>query len=70
MNYLQGQYNFESIEEGMKKLKEAVSIRDQMGGAMYFNMLNEDCCAIANKLSSMGADRQEISNLLGKENHQ
>ena len=58
--------DFQTVEEGMAALKKAVSLRDQMGGALYYNILNEDCCAIANKLTRLGADRAEIRTILGE----
>jgi len=62
--------NFKELEEGMVKLKEAVKLRDQMGGAMYYNILNDDCCAIANKLLTLeGANKSEISKILGEGNY-
>ncbi len=60
---------FSTVEEGMIKLKESVSLRDKMCGAMYYNILNDDCCEIANKLKSLGADRQSVSNVLGEGTH-
>ena len=56
-----------SIEEGFEKLKKAVSTRDQMGGAMYFNICEEDCLKIADKLSSMGASKLAIASSGGWE---
>jgi hypothetical protein len=64
MNYLS--IDFKTLEEGIRALKEAVEIRDKMGGAMYYNILNDDCCSIANKLTSMGANREEVGKILGK----
>ena len=46
--------NFDTIEEGMKKLKEGVAARDSMGGVLYWNILNDDCLEIADKLRDMG----------------
>lgn len=69
MNYLEKYADFTSKEEGIEKLKEAVKLRDQMGGAMYWNIMNEDCCEIADKLSRMGVDRDHISEILGKGTH-
>lgn len=69
MNYLQQYADFTTNEEGIEKLKEAVKLRDQMGGAMYWNIMNEDCCEIADKLSRMGADRDQISAILGVGTH-
>lgn len=61
--------NFTTIEEGISALKKAVDLRDQMGGAMYYNMLNDDCCEIARKLKSMGANTAELSQILGEGTH-
>ena len=68
MNYLGMNSQFETIEDGIEKLKAGVSIRNQMGGAMYFNILNDDCCKIANKLLRMGADRKTLGEILGDNN--
>lgn len=56
--------NFENIETGMQKLKDAVSLRNKMGGALYYNILNDDCNEIASKLRNMGADADEIIAIL------
>lgn len=55
---------FDTIEEGIQKLKEGVALRNRMGGALYWNILNDDCMEIARKLRMMGADRGEIGNIL------
>lgn len=68
MTYLEKNAQFATVEEGMQKLKDSVSIRNQMGGALYFNILNDDCCRIASKVLEIGGNREEIANLLGKEN--
>lgn len=56
--------NFDNIETGMQKLKDAVSLRNKMGGALYYNILNDDCNEIASKLRNMGADADEIIAIL------
>lgn len=56
---------FTSIDEGKEKLKKAISIRNQMGGALYYNICNDDCAELANKLVASGADRKEISAIIG-----
>lgn len=56
--------DFETVEDGMEKLKEGISIRNKMGGALYYNILNDDCYEIASKLVSIGADRSEVFSLL------
>lgn len=56
--------NFDNIETGLQKLKDAVSLRNKMGGALYYNILNDDCNEIASKLRNMGADADEINAIL------
>jgi len=56
MNYLNKLFEFTSIEDGKKNLKEAYSIRDQMGGALYWNAVNHDCKEIAQKLEDLKRD--------------
>jgi hypothetical protein len=56
--------DFETVEQGIEKLKEAVELRNKMGGALYYNILNDDCCDIANKLFEMGADKEEIQKIM------
>lgn len=58
---------FTTIEEGFIKLTSAVETRNKMGGAMYFNICGEDCLRIADKLSSMGADKIKIASIGGWE---
>jgi hypothetical protein len=58
---------FKTIEEGIEKLKKAVNTRNQMGGALYFNICEEDCLKIADKLSSMGANKLAIASIGGWE---
>lgn len=55
---------FETKEQGLKKLKETVSIRNQMGGALYWNIVNDDCLEIADKLFDMGVTSSEIREIL------
>ena len=42
--------NFNTLEEGQKNLDKAVEIRDMMGGELYWNIANDDCNEIFNKL--------------------
>lgn len=62
-------FNFTSKNEGLTKLKEAVNLRNQMGGALHWNMVNDDCIEIANRLKDMGVLRSEIENILGGEGY-
>jgi len=59
---------FDTIEEGIETLKELVKTRNAMGGAMYFNIINDDCCELGRKLTGMGADYDTIADILGREN--
>lgn len=68
MQFLQMLATFNSVDEGKKNLKEAVQIRDKMGGALYFNVLNADVCEIANKVKKLGGDRKELAEIIGPEN--
>lgn len=52
-------------EKLINELKNHVRVRDQVGGALYWNVLNDECVRIANKCLSLGANREEISNILG-----
>ena len=56
--------NFETEEDGMKQLEKAVSLRNQMSGALYWNILNDDCYEIAQKLVSIGTERSKVFALL------
>ena len=56
--------DFETKEQGLEKLKNGVSIRNQMGGALYWNIVNDDCIEMADKLLSMGVDRMELYGIL------
>lgn len=68
MNYLQDNLQFATPEEGIEQLTKAVAIRDQMGGAMYWNIMNDDCCEIATKAAQLGADRNQLKVILGDGN--
>ncbi len=56
--------DFETIEEGIEKLKKAVELRNQMGGALFFNVCEEDCLKLANELAEAGADRGTMWSIL------
>lgn len=55
---------FETKEQGLEKLKETVAIRNQMGGALYWNIVNDQCLEIADKLSYMGVSSAELREIL------
>lgn len=58
---------FTSVDEGIQKLKKAVNMRDQMSGAMYFQMCGEDCLCLADELSALGVDKNVIASIGGWE---
>jgi len=53
MNFLQKHLEFDTVEEGEKKLADAIHLRDQMGGALYWNIMNDDCREISAKLEEL-----------------
>lgn len=63
MNFMDD--SFITIEKGIEELKRAVDLRNSMGGAMYYNMLNEDVLRIADKLIDMGADKPKLEGIMG-----
>ena len=58
------EHEFSTKEEGLEKLKDAVRLRNQMGGAMYWNMLNDDCLMMAEKLMGMGVPKADLVDIL------
>lgn len=57
---------FSTVEEGKEKLKNAVSIRNTMGGALYWNICNDDCLVIADKLLGMGSPMIAVKEILNQ----
>jgi|AGTN01.1.fsa_nt_gi hypothetical protein len=55
--------DFQTTDEGIEKLKKAVSIRNQMGGALYFNICEEDCLRLADALTAKGVDKDLIAGI-------
>lgn len=58
------QHEFSTKEEGLEKLKGAVQLRNSMGGAPYWNILNDDCLRMADKLLGMGVSRDTLVGML------
>lgn len=58
---------YETVNEGLEELKKAVSLRDKMGGALYFNICEDEYLKIADKLVSMGADKNTVAKIGGWE---
>ena len=50
----------------LEELKSKVSLRDRMGGALYWNVLNDECCQLADKCVFAGCDRNDIRKILGE----
>lgn len=69
MEYLHKNLAFDTYEEGIEQLKAAVAIRNKMGGQLYFNILNDDCVEIANKISGKFGRKAEIGDILGEGNY-
>lgn len=59
--------DFKTPGEGIAKLKKAVETRNQMGGALYFNVCEEDCLRLADELTAAGVDKQTIAKIGGWE---
>lgn len=59
--------SFSAPEDGIEKLKKAVGIRNQMGGALYFNICEDECLKLADKLSAAGVDKNLIASIGGWE---
>lgn len=55
-----------SQDELLEKLRGKVSLRDQMGGSLYWNILNDECCQIANECLANKCERASIEGILGK----
>jgi len=53
------------IDETLERLKQQVKLRDQMCGVLYYNVLNDECCHLANKCIELGIDRAVVESILG-----
>jgi hypothetical protein len=47
-------------------LKKKVNLRDSMCGALYWNVMNDECCKLANKCRDTGIEHTTIAEILGK----
>lgn len=59
----------EEIQQEIEELKAHVKIRSQMSGAMYYNILNDECCQKAQRLADKGVNKDELSEILGPGTH-
>ena len=50
-------------EGAINFLKQAVKLRNSMGGALYWNIVNDDCIAIANICLFKGCTDKEIEDI-------
>ncbi len=51
----------------IKALKDRVSMRNKMCGNLWYNILNDECCQIANRCLELGADKSELDLILGQD---
>lgn len=63
MNEVQAESTPEKV---LEELKQKVQLRDQMGGSLYYNVMNDECCQLANKCLSVGCSRSDIDLILGQ----
>lgn len=68
MNYTEPLLESETVEIGIERLKQTVQIRDSMGGAMFFNMMNDDACELATQLYRRGVNKSVLSEIVGTNN--
>lgn len=61
MTHLKMLAQFTTIEQGKENLKQAVEIRDRVGGQLHWALLNADVCEIARKLKKMKAPAREVN---------
>lgn len=57
------------IQQEIAELKKHVALRDQMGGNLYYNIINDECCQKAQALADKGVDKDELSEILGPGTH-
>ncbi len=57
------------FEKDYEELRKKVNLRDQMCGNLYWNIMNDECCELANEISAKGGDKSKISEILGKGTH-
>ena len=59
-------FEFTDKEAGLSFLKDAVTLRKSMGGALYWNIVNDDCNKIADRCLSYGATEEEVREILNE----
>lgn len=62
---LKGEHE-ESIDKGflLSELKRIVDIRNQMGGSLYWNVVNDDCIKLSKRCIGLGVARSDITSIM------
>lgn len=58
------QHEFDTVDVGLEKLRGAVKLRNEMGGALYWNIVNDDCLEMASRLLDMGVEKDVLEGIL------
>lgn len=58
--------DFETTEQGLELLKRTLATRNSIGGALYYNIVNDMCANIANKLFTLSADLNHIESIIAQ----
>jgi hypothetical protein len=66
MNLSQIDIQTKDTDELLKELKSMVNMRNKMGGAMYYNICNDDAHQIANRLVCLGVSFNTVQEILEK----
>lgn len=54
---------YTTTEEGIEKLRGRVNLRNSMCGAIYWNITNDQCLSLGNRLIKDGADKNLIAEI-------
>ena len=47
------QTEFETVDQGIAALTNKKALRDKMGGAMWWNVLNDECLKLADDITAL-----------------
>ncbi|MFZ3171944.1 MAG: hypothetical protein WA118_08195 [Carboxydocellales bacterium] len=50
----------EEPEKLLEELAEHVRVRNQMGGDLWYNVMHDECCKIADKCVALGLPSQKV----------
>ena len=67
MAFLEHLIDFTTVEEGEQNLQKALKLRDLMGGALYYNVINDDCIEIERKLIKIKEGYRRLLDEIGKD---